>query len=136
MSWDLFVQDIPASATSVTEIPDDFRPSSIGKRADIIVQIQEVVPTADFTSPDWGVIDGPGYSIEVSMGKVEDVHGFALHVRGNDQMVFVVADILEHLGLRAFDPTSDSGIFGLDQEQAAGLRRWRAYRNEVIGGPS
>jgi len=32
MSWDIFVQDIPPSITSIQDIPDDFQPSVIGAR--------------------------------------------------------------------------------------------------------
>ena len=136
MSWDIYVQDIPASLRSVAEMPGDFEPRLLGKRADIIARIQEIVPTADFASPTWGLIDGPGFSIEVSMGDMEDVRSFAFHVRGGDLAAFVVADILHHLGLRAFDPSSESGIFGLEGDGASGLRRWRTYRDSVLGKPT
>jgi hypothetical protein len=41
MSWDIFVQDVPASVQSVAEIPDDFQPSPIGSRAEILAGILE-----------------------------------------------------------------------------------------------
>src|SRR5262245_31301564 len=104
MSWDIYVQDIPPSVKSVSEMPDDFEPRPLGKRDDIISRIREVVPNADFTSPSWGLIVGPDFSIEISIGDLEQVDGFAFHVRGGDLAAFVVADILCHLGLRAFDP--------------------------------
>jgi hypothetical protein len=48
---------------------------------------------------------------------------------------FVISDVLEHLGLRAFDPASESGIFGLDGNVTSGLRVWRTYRDQVLGKP-
>jgi hypothetical protein len=74
------VQDIPPLARSVKEIPDDFDPRPIGKRLDLVARIREVVPNADFSSPTWGSIEGPGYSIEVNMGEDEHVKSFAFHV--------------------------------------------------------
>jgi hypothetical protein len=133
MSWDIYVQDIPPSVKSVSEMPDDFEPRALGRRADIIARIREIVPSADFTSPSCGQIDGPDFSIEVSIGNLEQVESFAFHVRGGDLAAIVVADILRHLGLRALDPSSPSGIFELDGDPAAGLRRWRDYRDSIAG---
>jgi hypothetical protein len=136
MSWDIFVQDIPPLARSVKEIPDDFDPRPIGNRLDLVARIREVVPNADFSSPTWGSIEGAGYSIEVNMGEDEHVKSFAFHVRGGDQAAFVISDVLEHLGLRAFDPASESGIFGVDADVTSGLRGWRNYRDLFLGKPS
>ena len=133
MSWDIYVQDIPPSVKSVSEMPDDFEPRPLGRRADIIARIREIVPSADFTSPSWGQIDGPDFSIEVSMGNLEQVESFAFHVRGGDLAAIVVADILRHLGYRALDPSSPSGIFEPDGDPAAGLRRWRDHRDSIAG---
>jgi hypothetical protein len=82
MSWDVLVQDLPQEAKSTADIAPDFRPASIGKRSAIIEKIREVVPTADFSDPSWGRIDGDDWSIEVNIGTNEDCGGFALHVRG------------------------------------------------------
>ena len=136
MSWDIFVQYIPESVTSIDDVPSDFKPPLIGRRADIIAHIKKIVPTAYFKSPEWGSLDEPGFSIEISMGNLEELHGFAFHIRGGDQAAFVVADILEHLGLRAFDPSSESGIFKLDEDALSGLHRWRAYRDQIVANPS
>jgi hypothetical protein len=133
MSWDIFVQDIPKEVMSVADMPDDFRPKSVGARREIIEKIRAVVPAVDFADPTWGTIEGPGYSIEVNLGKKEEVDGFAFHIRGGDMAAFVVADILERLGLRAFDTGSDTGLFSIGPDGSAGQKRWRAYRDQVHG---
>jgi hypothetical protein len=135
MSWDIFVEDIPPSVKSLDELPDDFKPRPLGTRADIIARIREVVPSADFTDPSWGKIVGPDFSIEVSLGDLEQVSDFAFHVRGGDPAAIVVADILRHLGYRAFDPSSPSGIFDLDGGSANSFRQWRNYRDSIVGKP-
>jgi hypothetical protein len=132
MSWDIFVQDIPPSITSVKEIPDNFSPAAIGRRPEIIGRILEVVPFADFSDPAWGRIYGSDFSIEVNMGDDDPVFGFAFHVRGGDIAAEVITDILLHLGLRAFDPTAPSGIFKVGEDPVIGLRRWREFRNSVL----
>lgn len=133
MSWDIFVQDLPASAKRIADIPHDFRPTSIGKRSDIIQKIKAVVPFADFTDPSWGRIKGEGFSIEVNLGDDEELLGFAFHVRGSSGMpIGLIADILDHLDLRALDGGNvETGFF--DREKAAAsLQHWRAYRDHVV----
>jgi hypothetical protein len=130
MSWDIFVQDLPRDAKTMADIPDDFRPPTIGRRIDVISKILHVVPTADFSDPSWGIIDGGDWSIEVNIGKEEECSGFAFHVRGGDVAVGVVAAILEHLNLRALD--AQSGEFFLaGPESVESFRKWRAYRDQM-----
>jgi hypothetical protein len=134
MSWDLFVQNLPEGVHSVDDIPDDFEPPVIGKRSEIIRRILEVVPTADFTDPAWGKIDGDDFSIEVNLVDEEDVQSFAFHIHGGDLAAFVASDLLQHLGCRALDPNSDTGIFEPDPDATQGLQRWRAYRDKILKG--
>ena len=132
MSWDLFIQDLPKGINSIAEIPEDFAPQPLGRRDELIARIKELVPGADFSDPSWGVIDGPGYSVEVNMGQAEEVDSFAFHVRGGDLVVGLIADLLDHLKVGALDPQSDTGIFQRDKALES-LRRWREYRDQVVG---
>lgn len=109
MSRDIIVQDLPAGARRVEDIPDDFEPRALGPRAGIVAGILAVVPEADFTDPAWGRIDGPGWSIEVNVPQ-ELCESFTLHVRGEGADP-VIARILRRLGPRALDGDSESGFF-------------------------
>ena len=132
MSWDIFVQDWPTNARTVDEIPDEYVPAAVGKRSAIIERIKQVVPFAVFDDPAWGHIRGDGFSIEINLGRDEEVMGFAFHVRGGDPAVGIIADILDHLGLRAVE----GGHF-FDRNQAVdSLRHWRSYRDQVLGSSS
>jgi hypothetical protein len=135
MSWDLFVQDIPDHVTSVAEIPDDFAPRPLGPRSTIIDAILHVAPFADTSDPAWVRIEGHGCDIEVNLGDGDPVQGFAFHVRGSDASVGVVAAILARLGLRAFDPGLDTGIFDAATASAS-LEKWMAYRDHALGDGS
>jgi len=131
MSWDIFVRDIPPTAQSVDDIPDDFVPRPLGSRAEIIHLIGEVVPGVDFSDPSWGTFEGPDFSVEFNIGAAGVVDCLALHVRGGDAAAGLVADLLLRCGWRAFDPSSESGIF--DPGTAVqSLQRWRAYRDHVV----
>lgn len=131
MSWDIFVQDIPRLATSVDEIPDDFIPGPIASRAVILDAIQAVLPFADVSDPSWIRIDSQGVALEISIQEADPVESFAFHVRGGEHSIGAIAEILARLGLRAFDPQAQSGIF--DPSTAAeSLARWQAYRDRAL----
>jgi hypothetical protein len=131
MSWDVFVQDLPRHATTVAEVPADYRPASLGKRSAIIEKIREVFPDADFSNPSWGRIDEDDCSIEVNLGAEEDCGGFVLHVRGGDAAIGVVAAILQHLHLRALDSQTGE-FFNARPEAIESFRQWRAYRDRCL----
>lgn len=135
MSWDIFVMDIPSDVRRVEEIPEDFKPAPLMSRGALIERIMAIVPTADFSDPTWGNIEGPDYSIEVNIGEDDPVSSFAFHVRGSgDAAAGVVAAILSDLGLRAVDTAADDTTGGFfDAERALeSFRRWRDYRDLVI----
>lgn len=133
MSWDVFVQDIPLHVASVEEIPHDFAPQPLGPRSRIIDAIRYVAPFADTSDPAWVRIEGHGCDIEVNIGDTDPVQGFAFHIRGSDASVGVVAAVLARLGLRAFDPGSDTGFFDAATASAS-LERWMAFRERALGG--
>jgi len=132
LSWDIFVQHLPSGVDSVSDIPEDYVPGPLGSRDSIIAAILSVAPGADFRDPSWGKLDGPGFSIEVSLGEHQIVTGFTMHVRGGDLSVHVVQEILQALDLRALDPSSSTGIFDPGSASLDGLRRWREYRTRVL----
>jgi len=133
MSFDVFVQDLPSDARPVADIPDDFAPKPIGRRADILAGIIRVAPAISFADPTWGVIDGPGFSIEINIGPDDVLTGFAFHFRGGQRAPCVVAKILNELRLRVIAPGTDSGFFGLS-ELGAAYSDWQGYRQQVVGG--
>lgn len=132
MSWDIFVQDFPKTAQSVSEIPEDFAPASLGSRHELIQKIKHALPAIDFSNPTWGILDDPntGYSIELNMGEDETMDGFALHVRGGDAAVESISVILEATGLRALD--SESGEFFDCNEAYRSLEGFTAYVAQVL----
>jgi hypothetical protein len=132
MSRDIFVMDLPRDAATMDDITEDFQPQPLGRRSEIIRRIVEIVPETDFSDPSWGMFDGPDFSIEFNMGRDEETKSFALHVRGGDATAGLIADLLDRCGWRAVDSASESGLF--DPASAAeSLRKWRTYRNRVLG---
>lgn len=131
MSYDIFVQDLPANAASIADIPGDFTPRGLGPRATIVEAIRRAAPGVLFDETGWAAIDGPDYSIEVSLGVEDPVQSFAFHVRGGAASLFVVATILDDLGYRALAPDTESGFFRLERDARDAYARWRAYLAQV-----
>ena len=133
MSWDIFVQDLPAGVRSLDDIPADFRPTPLCDRTTLIQRIRQVAPSADFTDPAWGHLETPTFSVEFNLGEDELVECLALHVRGDDAAAAFVSELLSHLGYRALDPQSDSGLFEPGRVALESIHRWRRYRDSVLG---
>jgi hypothetical protein len=131
MSWDIFVQDLPATARTLEDIPSDFAPAVLGGRADLIRRIEAVAPSVDFSDPAWGILETSNFSVEFNIGDEDPVQSFALHVRGDDSAAAFVSDLLTRLGLRALDPQSDSGLFEPGGAAVWSLRRWRRFRDSL-----
>lgn len=133
-SPDVSIHDFPKEAKSVHDISQDFQPGPIGRRSQIIPQILEVVPLANFTDPACGRIEGPDFSVEVNLGKENELRCLALNVRGDNHIaVGIVAEILKHLDLRAISvPPGDF----FDPETAdEAFRCWRVYRDQIVVKP-
>jgi hypothetical protein len=128
MSWDIFIQQFPASAQRVADIPDSFTADPIGRRSEVIAKITKAVPDADFTDPAWGVLATHDYQIEFGLGDDDPLYGITLHVRGSDAVVPQITRVLDVLGLRAID--SWTGEFFDPKLAPQSLARWRAYIEE------
>ncbi len=132
MSWDIYIMRFPASALRVAEIPEDFQPVPLGKRADVIAQIREVVPTADFSNPEWGVFEGDGFSIEFQMGEEEVCQSVTLLVRGGGSPTPLIGALLDRLKVRGID-CQTSEFFDIEAARAS-FGSWQRYRDQILGG--
>src|SRR5262249_20778128 len=132
MSWDLFVQDLPDNITRIEDIPPDFVPGPFLSRARVEEVFREAFPAADFSDSEWWHIESDAFQIEVNIGPEDPSTGFALHVRGDAEAVPFVGGILRRLGVRALDPSSETGLFA-PKESEAGFNKWREWRDKVVG---
>ena len=128
MSWDVFIQHMPASALRFADIPEDYTPLPLGSAAEVVAAIKAVFAEADASDPTWLPVETPAYSIELGVGTDDPVSTIALHVVGDDSVVPKVAELIDRLGARAID--SWTGEF-FDAETAVdSIRRWRTYVDE------
>lgn len=129
MSWDVFIQHMPASALRFADIPEDYTPLPLGTAAEVLAAIRATFPQADASDPTWVTVKTPAYSIDLGVGTEDPVSTVALHIRGDDSVVEKVAELIDRLGARAID--SWTGEF-FDAETALdSIRRLRDYADEV-----
>ena len=120
---------MPASITSLSEIPDNFVPQPLGKRVSLIAKIMGVVPQADFADPGWGKIRTRDCEIEIGMGNEEEVESVVFHVYGGELAPGVIVAILRALQLRALD--SATGEIFNEAEAADSFMKWQKYRDKI-----
>ena len=129
MSWDLFIQDW-GNFKSLEEIPDDFEPKPLGRRSEFIDQIIKIEPSANFNSPELGVIENEHFSIEFNMGSDEILYSFAIHMNGDELGLHCIDNILTRLGLKAADGSSPN-FFEVNQSKES-FNKWVEYRNQIL----
>lgn len=130
MSWDILIQDLPQTARSVDDISPDFVPQPLGSRAELTKRIRSVVPSVDFSRPEWGVLEADTFSIEFNIGAAEVCDSIMLHVRGSGSVTSTLVRLLSALNLRAID--CQTGDFFQPEESDASFQAWSEYRNRVI----
>ena len=130
MSWDVFIQHLPASALSVDDVPDDFTPLPLGTRAEVVEKIRRTFPELDLADPTWGTVRTADYEIDFALGarEEEEIFCLALHVHGDESVVPAIATLIEDLQARALD--SWTGEFFEPEVARESIRRWRAYIEE------
>jgi len=115
-------------------VPDDFRPTRpLCTHAELVAKIQAIAPETDFSDPAWGVLDGDGFSIEFNVGTDDPVEQMMLHVRGADGALGVIRELATSLGRPAIDCSAGDLINFDSPDAAAGFRKWRAYRDRIVG---
>src|SRR5262245_7473078 len=135
MSWDVFFVKLPDGVRSVYDAPKDYHPPPLGPRAELIAALRKLLGDADFSDPSWGQYLAEGFSIEFNMGG-DPVDSLMLHVRGGEAAFGCVREIARALGTPAID-CSTGELIDFDAPDAdASFRRWRGYRDRVIGGGS
>ena len=129
MSWDVFIQHLPASALCMADIPDDFEPLPLGRRHEVVSTILSIFPDADATDPTWLTLRTPDYTVSFGTGTEDVVTGLTLHVRGDESVIAPIAQLIDRLGARGID--SFTGEFFDLATARESIRRWRTYVDEL-----
>jgi hypothetical protein len=128
MSWDVFIQHLPASAVRVEDVPATFEPIPLGSRAEVLAALAKAFPAANTSDPTWITIDDPRYSIELSAAE-DPVSALTLHVRGDESVIPLIDRFIDLRGARAVDTWT--GEFFDPATAVESIRRWTLYLEEL-----
>jgi hypothetical protein len=133
MSWDVVLFYLPEGAHSLADLSRDFTPPPLGDKAAILTAVTRAVPQADLSDPDWGLLDGPGWSIELNIGSRDPVDSVMLHLRGGgDDVLIPVFLLARELGCQVLD--CSNGEVLSSAEETAGWHSFQQFRDHVVNG--
>ncbi|MGW3493099.1 hypothetical protein [Streptomyces sp. NPDC001020] len=131
MSWDVLLLRLPDDVTSMQCLPDEYEPTPLGRRDDILATVTRAVPEADLSDPTWGEILGPTWSMELNIGSEDPVDSVMLHIRGSgDDVLTTVFRLAEALCCKVFDCAEGDLI---TPGQTSGWHTFQQFRDRVIG---
>ncbi|RKS79511.1 hypothetical protein BZB76_0982 [Actinomadura pelletieri DSM 43383] len=129
MSWDVLLMRVPAEVRGMDDLPQDYAPEPVGSLPDALGRLASELPEVDLSDPEWGVLEGPTWSIELNIGHDDPLEAVMLHVRGGgDDVLTVILRIAQILGCRALD--TSTGDF-LAEGRTEGWHAFQQYRDQV-----
>lgn len=103
MSWDVYALTGTRGARRLEDLPEPFVPLPIGTQAVVIEKVRDVAPHVEVVDQSWLRLSGRDHSIEVSLGKGEQVRDVTFFIHEGDGAVPVVRSVCRSLALTAYD---------------------------------
>ena len=132
MTWDVLLQRVPEGLASLDDMPDHFRPPSLGSAQEVAERLRAALPGVDFSDPVRGKLRGEGFEIELEVGADEACRSVMLHVRGGDEALEAVRRAAEALDAAAIDCGEGTRIRWDGGDPCVSLRAWRAHQSHVL----
>ena len=112
MSWDLMVFDFQGTLsdpeTGMAVFPDSWEPPIIGDAHTIRTIISGALSQVSWADPTWGTVDGPDFSLELSLGNLQEISNFAIHARGHATPT--IMKLVSATGWKILDTTTGKWI--------------------------
>jgi len=132
MSWEIYVQDFPNDIESLSEVPENFEPKSIGKTEQLKTLIKERFDVID-DNGCLSVEKENEWSIVVRIGEQEVCKSIMIEVRGNTiEAVETLRGILLTLNYRAVDMMTGEFVDQKLLERSA--KDFKRYVSQIIRG--
>ena len=115
MSWDIFAFRLPDGVREVADVPEGYRPPSIGTRTDVMALLLQWFPDGRMDRFGFLSVEAGGHAFEIQVPDPDDhgddISGLTFQVRGaNEATIGAIADVIEQFGMRAFE-TGTGGRF-------------------------
>jgi hypothetical protein len=136
MSWDVDIMRVPREIEEFNDLPNDWAPPRLGSVAEVREVLAEQLPGITFEATGWGVFEGPGFSMEVSLhpSRSDDVETVALYIRGGGEAGAAALAVARAFDARALDCGSCEWLTSESVDESFGT--WQAYRDQVVRGSS
>ena len=131
MSWDVSIFKLSNPYESITLIPKDEQPISLGPRCDVQRAINAVFPGTDWSDPSWGQWGSELGSVEFNLGQDDPTTSFMLHVRAKPEIVSAIVSLCAQNGWRPLDCSSGDFLDRAEDPEES-VRAWLAYRDQII----
>jgi len=132
MAWDVSLFKFSRRYGSVSEIASDEQLVNLGSLSEVQSTVTSIFPDTDWSDPHWGIFSSQVGSIEFNVGKEDPVQGVALHVRAGDEIVNGILLLCESFECQAID-LSDGSFLEQSDDPARNLKKWREYRDQIVG---
>ncbi|MFG0285999.1 MAG: hypothetical protein ACF8R7_16400 [Phycisphaerales bacterium JB039] len=132
MSWDLFLQQLPAGITSIEDIPDDFRPGPIGTRREVEQLFRESFPGVTFDEPGFWNFRCDDGSIQMFLDESDPIGSIMLACRGGPGICRYIEALAQRWGHPIIDVQPKGGLLFPGQSCEESLERWSDYRDLVV----
>ncbi len=126
MSWDV---SLVKTETNREASPEEIEnPLSIATKTEVHAWLRQKYPEADFTNPNWPVVFGENYSVEVMLEEGEEQNDIMLTIRGDEAPYDLIESMCQAFGCRAVD-TGTGGF--LEGPETSSFESWKDLRDEV-----
>ena len=132
MGWDVLILNADGVPKSLSGLPKDWAPKSMGDAAEVRAAIATSAPDVDWTDPAWGVFAGDEFSVEFNLAATGPVDSFALHIRGGGDPLRLIADLCRPNGWAAVD-FSTGDLIDLTNPSPESWLAWQQYRDRILG---
>lgn len=130
MSWDIMLlSKDPGPITGTMKVPP------LGDAQFVRDQISKTLPGVNWSDPAWGVLDGPGWSIEFNHRKFGLTEGLMLHVRGGGEPISAIVEICRNTGWVAFD-IQEGALIDLKAPSDKSWKEFQGYRDGISASMS
>lgn len=91
-------------------ITGDMKVPPLGDAEFVRTQISKSLPGVNWSDPAWGLLEGPGWSIEFNHQKSGITDSIMLHVRGSGDPISAIVSLCKDTDWVAFDVQSEALI--------------------------
>jgi hypothetical protein len=129
MSWDIVLFNLAKNVKSVEEINDELL-LDFGSGHSFKQLVTECFPNAQWKDDNWCSIETPDYSIQFSLGNLDDRFAEKLiHLYG-EKAIYPIIDLCRKFGWQLFD-TGNGKMIDINMPEKNGFTEFQSYLDAI-----